>query len=78
MAAYILSYFTLKQSQKEFTISFIPYHSLVTDKSHEQVQSRWKDGKCIFVFFCIEYNMELALMVESNICRSVLPQGAHK
>lgn len=57
MAAYILSYFTWKQSQKEFTISFIPYHSLVTDKSHEQVQSRWKDGKCIFVFFRLEYNV---------------------
>lgn len=61
MAAYILSYFTWKQNQKEFTVLFITYRSLVTDTSDEQVHSRWKDGKCFFVFFCLEYNLRIGI-----------------
>lgn len=78
MAAYILNYFTWKQSQKEFTISFIPYHSLVTDKSDEQVQSRWKDGKWIFVFFCLEYNVGIGTNGRVKYLEIVLPRGTHK
>lgn len=61
MAAYIPSTFTWKQSQKEFTIPFIPSCNLVTDTSDEQVHSRWKDGKCFFVFFCLEYNVRIGI-----------------
>lgn len=73
MAAYVLSYFTWKQSQKEFTISFIPYHSLVTDPSDEQVHSRWKDGKWFFVFFCLEHKVWIGINGREEYLQLVLP-----